>query len=70
VARDDELASGELRRRVSLGTEAVYRVCAVSPTSVEVEVVSAPGLKPGRRFVFTRAAVLRMQRLDGGDPER
>jgi hypothetical protein len=69
VARDDELASGQLRRRTSLGTEAVYRICEVSGASVEVEVVRAPGLTPGRRFVFTRADVLRMECLDGGDPE-
>jgi hypothetical protein len=63
------LASGQLRRRISLGTEAVYRVCEVGSTSVQVEVVRAPGLQPGRRFVFTRADVLRMECLDDGHAE-
>lgn len=47
-----------------LDTEAVYRVCEVGPTSVQVEVVRAPGLTPGHRFAFTREAVLRMDAID------
>jgi hypothetical protein len=63
------LASGQLRRRISLGTEAVYRVVEVSDKSVQVEVVRAPGLTPGRRFDFTRVDVQRMECVDGADAE-
>ena len=42
-----------------LGTEAVYRVCAVDQrrAQVEVEVVQAPGLRTGQRFSFELATV-------------
>ena len=58
--QDHELTIGQLRRQVLLGTEAVYRVCALGAELVEVEVVSAPGLPPGRRFKFTRDAIEQM----------
>jgi hypothetical protein len=67
---DAELAVGQLRKQVFLETEAVYRVCEVSATSVQVEVVRAPGLTPGQRFTFTAAAVLRMALLAGDGPDR
>src|SRR5271163_2421106 len=58
------LSIGQLRRQISLGSEAVYRVSDVKPTSVKVEVVRAPGLTPGFRFALTPAAVLRMDLVD------
>ena len=64
MARDVELASGQLRRQVRLGSEAVYRVREVTPTGVIVEVVRAPGLEAGLRFTFTAAAVQRMEPVD------
>ncbi len=51
---------GELRQRVSLGSEAVYRVCRVERRFVEVEVVRAPGLGAGQRFRFAPEAVAKM----------
>ncbi|MFZ0089667.1 MAG: hypothetical protein WAL63_09190 [Solirubrobacteraceae bacterium] len=55
-----ELRIGEIRRRVLLGSEAFYRVCGWTDELAEVEVVVAPGLRPGQRFKFDVAAVLRM----------
>jgi len=52
---------GELRRRTSLGSEAVYRVCRVQGELVEVEVVRAPGLSSGQHFTFTLGAVSAME---------
>lgn len=51
---------GEFRRRVHLGTEAVYRVCGFNDDLAEVEVVRAPGLRRGQRFKFKVAAVRSM----------
>jgi hypothetical protein len=69
-----DLRIGEIRRRVQLGTEAVYRVLAVSNELAEVEVVKAPGLAPGQRFKFTVDAVCRMTvvvaPVDRADPPR
>jgi hypothetical protein len=55
-----ELKIGELRRRVHLGTEAIYRVCDWNDELAEVEVVQAPGLPRGQRFRFDVAAVRSM----------
>ena len=51
---------GEFRRRVHLGTTAVYRVCGWNDELAEVEVVQAPGLRRGQRFKFAVAAVRSM----------
>jgi len=51
---------GEFRRRVHLGTAAVYRVCGWNDELAEVEVVQAPGLRRGQRFKFAVAAVRSM----------
>jgi hypothetical protein len=58
-----DLAVGQLRRQVVLESEAVYRVCEIGSSSVEVEVVRAPGLSAGARYRFTRAAVLAMEEI-------
>jgi hypothetical protein len=55
-----ELKTGELRCRVLLGTEAIYRVCDWNDELAEVEVVHAPGLLRGQRFTFDVAAVRSM----------
>jgi hypothetical protein len=55
---------GQIRRKRLLESEASYRVVAVAADLVEVEVVEAPGLKPGQRFSFTHDAVAQME-LDG-----
>jgi hypothetical protein len=60
--RDDP--RGELRRQEVLGTEAVYRIVDVQGELVEVEVVRAPGLAPGRRLRLTADAVQRMQLIE------
>jgi hypothetical protein len=52
---------GQIRRKRLLESEASYRVVAVAADLVEVEVVEAPGLKPGQRFSFTHDAVAQME---------
>jgi hypothetical protein len=60
---------GEFRRRVHLGSEAVYRVCGFNDDLAEVEVVRAPGLRRGQRFKFTVASVRSMSIVVGpADP--
>jgi hypothetical protein len=64
------VAVGQFRRQIKLGSEAIYRVCARDRNYVHVEVVSAPGLRPGERFRFTRAAVEVMELLTPAAPVR
>jgi hypothetical protein len=52
--------SGLLRHR-ALCSEAAYRLLRARGPIVEVEVVSAPGLRPGARFHLTAAAVAEMR---------
>jgi hypothetical protein len=47
-------------RHQALGSEAVYRVFRDWGSTVEVEVVSAPGLEPGARHRLTVAAAAAM----------
>ncbi|MBV9818795.1 MAG: hypothetical protein JOZ07_10650 [Solirubrobacterales bacterium] len=47
----------EHRSLTKLGTRAVYRVLSFDDALVWVEVVTAPGLTPGRRLRLTRSAV-------------
>jgi len=58
-----KLVAGQLRRQVMLESEAVYRVCEIGSSTVEVEVVRAPGLSGGERYHFTWAAVLAMEEV-------
>ena len=60
IRNQTDLTVGQLRRYVRLGTEAVYRVCDWDEDTVLVEVVTAPGLAPGREFRFDASAVLAM----------
>jgi len=53
------LTAGVLRHD-ALGSEAVYRVLRRWGSTVEVEVVSAPGLEPGARHHLTAAAAVAM----------
>jgi hypothetical protein len=55
-----ELRIGQVRRQVLLGTEALYRVRKFGEELVEVEVVRAPGLRPGGTFSLKRDAVENM----------
>ncbi|MGP0048273.1 MAG: hypothetical protein ACLPZR_05400 [Solirubrobacteraceae bacterium] len=64
---EGEITVGELRRQVLLGSESLYRVCACDGDHVEVEVVRAPGLRPGLRFAFTADAVAAMSLVDDRD---
>jgi len=50
-----------LLRRVAFGQEALYRVVTATPETVDVEVLSAPGLPSGTRVRFTTAAARAMQ---------
>jgi|1185.fasta_scaffold495439_2 hypothetical protein len=52
---------GQLRRKRLLESEATYRVVEVADEVVEVEVIDAPGLKPGQRFSFTTEVVEAME---------
>lgn len=58
---DDGLAVGQHRRAARLGSEAVYRICKLDARYARVEVVDAPGLRPGQHFRFTRAEVEAMK---------
>ncbi|MBV8945617.1 MAG: hypothetical protein JO046_13855 [Solirubrobacterales bacterium] len=60
MTQSGELRVGEFRRRIFLGTEAIYRVCDWNEELAEVEVVRAPGLRRGQRFKFDVAAVRSM----------
>jgi len=62
-----EPAVGQLRRQVVLESEAVYRICDLGPSLIEVEVIRAPGLAAGDRFRFTAAAVRAMDVIDEPD---
>jgi hypothetical protein len=64
TASDGGLAEGQLRRQVRLGSKALYRVCACEGNYARVEVVQAPGLRPGAHYKFTRAAVELMELVD------
>jgi hypothetical protein len=54
------------RRRVlrchTLDTDSAYRVIAKRGATVEVEVLNAPGLRPGTRLHITAAAAQAMRR--------
>jgi len=56
-----DLVAGQLRRHIRLESEATYRICAWNEHLVEVEVISAPGLRAGRRFRFRRELVEQME---------
>lgn len=55
---------GELRAHHMLGTSAFYRVRLVEGDMVHVEVVRAPGLRPGARIRLLASAVMAMERVD------
>jgi hypothetical protein len=57
---------GGIYRQRTLGTEAVYRVVArgVRDALIQVEVIRAPGLRPGSRLTFTGKAVAAMRSTD------
>jgi hypothetical protein len=59
---------GQIRRNRLLESEAIYRVVAVADDLVEVEVVEAPGLKPGQRFSFTAEVVEAMELAVAPEP--
>jgi hypothetical protein len=68
----DGLAIGQLRRESKLGSDALYRIIGFHDELVEVEVITAPGLGPGRRFRFTRPALEAMAVVEPApsDPRR
>jgi hypothetical protein len=70
--RPDEIVPGSVWRQVTLGTEAVYTALAVNGDHVDVDVRSAPGLRPGTTLRLTTAAVTAMTRVDDvdGPPRR
>jgi hypothetical protein len=51
---------GVVRRRM-FDSQATYRVCDQFSGLVRVEVIAAPGLRAGQRFLFTRQAVAGME---------
>jgi hypothetical protein len=58
------VAEGQLRRQVRMGSKALYRVCDCEGNYARVEVVQAPGLRPGAHYKFTRTAVEQMELVD------
>lgn len=56
---------GRILRRSALGTEATYRVVEEDGQRVLVEVISAPGLKPGFRLHLSADTANEMQREAG-----
>jgi hypothetical protein len=52
---------GQIRTLRRLDSQASYRVLEVDGDLVEVEVIDAPGLKPGQRFKFTSESVEAME---------
>ena len=57
------LSTGLLLRRRALGTDSIYRVRTATGPIVEVEVVEAPGMKPGARIELCIAAARALERL-------
>ena len=55
---------GELRHKVLLRTEAVYRIEEIEDEHVWVSVVSCPGLKRGEVVKMTKAAIEAMAVVD------
>ena len=64
--RREEIPPGTLLRKEMLGSVAVYEVVRSTDELVEVKVMGAPGLAPGRMVMLTRAAVDAMQRIERG----
>jgi len=57
------LSAGLLLRRRALGSDSIYRVRAASGSVVEVEVLEAPGMKPGVRIGLCSAAACALERV-------
>ena len=64
------LPVGELLRYRRLGSVATYRARASHRDLVELEEIEVPGLKAGRRFMFARDAVAKMERVPLKTPSR
>ncbi len=65
-----DLAVGQLRRHVLLGSEALYRVRRWDAATVSVEVVDAPGLRAGEVFRLSRRDVSAMSVPEEDDDGR
>ncbi len=57
------LSTGLLLRRRALGSDSIYRVRAATGPTVQVEVVEAPGMKPGARIELCVTAARALDRL-------
>lgn len=57
----EPIAPGQIRVHRSLRTRASYRVLECDDTHVLVEVVEAPGLQAGSRFLFLAEHVAAME---------
>lgn len=64
TASNQAVAEGQLRRQTRLGSKALYRVCSCEGHYARVEVVEAPGLRPGAHDKFARAVVELMELVD------
>jgi hypothetical protein len=62
-ARVPFLADGDLIRYRRLGSVATYRARGRRRDLVELEAIEVPGLQAGRRFMFARDAVAKMERV-------
>jgi len=63
-------ALGDLMRYGRLGSVATYRARGRSGDLVELETIDVPGLRAGLRFMFTRDAVAKMERVSPEAPGR
>ncbi len=58
-----DFAIGDLIRYRRLGSVATYRTRGRHGDLVELEAIDVPGLRAGRRFMFARDAVAKMERV-------
>lgn len=59
-----EVQVGDVVRQSKLGSTATYVVLGIDGPRIEVEVVEAPGLKPGSRFMLAAEAVGTMEQVN------
>ena len=57
------LSTGQMLRRRALGSDSIYRVRGASGPTVEVEVIEAPGMRPGARIELSVAVARALEGL-------
>lgn len=59
------LVAGQVLRDRALGSESTYRVLDATDAIVDLEVIAAPGLKPGARIQVCVTAARAMEAIPG-----